>query len=72
MAELNFDGLVGPTHNYAGLSHGNVASSSHRGQVSRPREAALQGIAKMAFVRDLGLGLGVLPPHDRPRLDVLR
>lgn len=72
MAELNFDGLVGPTHNYAGLSHGNVASSSHRGQVSRPREAALQGIAKMAFVRDLGLGQGVLPPHDRPRLDVLR
>lgn len=72
MAELNFDGLVGPTHNYAGLSHGNVASSAHGGKVSRPREAALQGIAKMAFVRDLGLGQGVLPPHDRPRLDVLR
>jgi len=72
MAELNFDGLVGPTHNYAGLSHGNVASSTHGGQPSRPREAALQGIAKMAFVRDLGLGQGVLPPHDRPRLDVLR
>ncbi len=24
--EVNFDGLVGPTHNYAGLSFGNVAS----------------------------------------------
>jgi len=72
MAELNFDGLVGPTHNYAGLSHGNVASKTHGGQVSRPREAALQGLTKMAFVRDLGLGQGVLPPHDRPRLDVLR
>jgi len=72
MAEMNFDGLVGPTHNYSGLSHGNVASSAHGGQVSRPREAALQGIAKMAFVRDLGLGQGILPPHDRPRLDVLR
>ena len=24
--EVNFDGLVGPTHNYAGLSYGNVAS----------------------------------------------
>jgi succinylarginine dihydrolase len=72
MAELNFDGLVGPTHNYAGLSHGNVASKAHGGQVSRPREAALQGLTKMAFVRDLGLGQGILPPHERPRLDVLR
>ncbi|MBW8898636.1 MAG: N-succinylarginine dihydrolase, partial [Massilia sp.] len=24
--EFNFDGLVGPSHNYAGLSFGNVAS----------------------------------------------
>jgi len=72
MAELNFDGLVGPTHNYAGLSHGNVASKAHGGQVSRPREAALQGLDKMAFVRELGLGQGILPPHDRPRLGVLR
>ena len=71
MSVLNFDGLVGPTHNYAGLSHGNVASAAHGGQPSRPREAALQGLDKMAFVRDLGLGQGVLPPHDRPRLDVL-
>jgi succinylarginine dihydrolase len=26
--EVNFDGLVGPTHNYGGLSYGNVASQS--------------------------------------------
>ncbi len=72
MAELNFDGLVGPTHNYAGLSHGNVASKAHGGQASRPREAALQGLQKMAFVRELGLEQGILPPHDRPKLAVLR
>ena len=72
MVELNLDGLVGPTHNYAGLAHGNVASKSFGGSRSHPRDAALQGITKMAFVRDLGVSQAVLPPHDRPRLDVLR
>ncbi|MGL4712432.1 MAG: N-succinylarginine dihydrolase, partial [Shewanella sp.] len=32
--EANFDGLVGPTHNYAGLSFGNVASLSNAALVS--------------------------------------
>lgn len=70
--EVNFDGLVGPTHNYAGLSLGNVASMSHRGLVSNPREAALQGLAKMRFLADLGVPQAVLPPHERPALWVLR
>lgn len=70
--EVNFDGLVGPTHNYAGLSHGNVASMSHRGLVSNPRDAALQGLAKMRFLADLGVPQAVLPPHERPALWVLR
>jgi succinylarginine dihydrolase len=70
--EVNFDGLVGPTHNYAGLSHGNVASMSHGGRVSNPRAAALQGLAKMKFLADLGLKQAVLPPHERPAVDVLR
>ncbi len=70
--EVNFDGLVGPTHNYAGLSHGNVASMSHRGAVSNPREAALQGLAKMKFLADLGVPQAVLPPHERPAIDTLR
>ncbi len=70
--EVNFDGLVGPTHNYAGLSHGNVASMSHRGQVSNPREAALQGLAKMKFLADLGVPQAVLPPHERPAVATLR
>jgi succinylarginine dihydrolase len=70
--EINFDGLVGPTHNYAGLSHGNVASMTHGGAVSNPREAALQGLAKMKFLADLGLKQAVLPPHERPSLETLR
>jgi succinylarginine dihydrolase len=72
MREFNFDGLVGPTHNYAGLSTGNVASMAHGGQVSNPRAAALQGLAKMKFVAGLGVGQAVLPPHPRPHLATLR
>jgi succinylarginine dihydrolase len=72
MREVQFDGLVGPTHNYGGLSPGNVASTLHGGQVSNPRAAAHQGLAKMAFVRDLGIPQAVLPPHDRPSLASLR
>jgi succinylarginine dihydrolase len=72
MRELQFDGLVGPTHNYGGLSPGNVASTSHGGQESSPRAAAQQGLAKMRFVRGLGVAQAVLPPHDRPSLASLR
>lgn len=71
-SEVNFDGLVGPTHNYAGLSHGNVASMSHRGAVANPREAALQGLAKMKFLADLGVPQAILPPHERPSIGTLR
>lgn len=70
--EANFDGLVGPTHHYGGLSYGNVASTSHRALVSNPREAALQGLEKMKALADLGLKQGVLPPQQRPDLSVLR
>ncbi len=70
--EYNFDGLVGPTHNYAGLSPGNVASTKHGGQPSNPRAAALQGLKKMRFVAGLGVGQAVLPPQPRPSLAALR
>jgi succinylarginine dihydrolase len=70
--EINFDGLVGPTHNYAGLSEGNLASARNAGTIARPREAALQGIAKMRRLMALGLPQGVLPPQDRPKLSWLR
>jgi succinylarginine dihydrolase len=72
MRELQFDGLVGPTHNYGGLSPGNVASTSHGGQVSNPRAAARQGLEKMRFVQRLGVAQAILPPHDRPSLSTLR
>ncbi len=70
--EVNFDGLVGPTHNYGGLAQGNLASAANEGQVSNPREAALQGLAKMRFALSLGLVQGVLPPHERPHVPTLR
>jgi len=70
--EINFDGLVGPTHNYAGLSEGNLASARNANTVARPRDAALQGLAKMQRLRALGLAQGVLPPHERPNITWLR
>ncbi|MGI9518231.1 MAG: N-succinylarginine dihydrolase [Pirellulaceae bacterium] len=70
--EVNFDGIVGPTHNYAGLSFGNIASTSHMNRSSSPRQAALQGLEKMRFVHSLGIPQAVLPPLRRPRLELLR
>ena len=70
--EINFDGLIGPTHNYAGLSFGNLASAKNKGAASSPRAAALQGLAKMRANRALGLHQGFLPPQDRPHLKTLR
>ncbi len=69
---MNFDGLVGPTHNFAGLALGNIASEKNARQVSNPRAAVLEGLAKMAAVHGLGVPQGLLPPQERPRLDVLR
>lgn len=70
--EVNFDGLVGPTHNYGGLSYGNVASQSNSQQGSNPREAALQGLAKMKALMGLGFVQGVLAPQERPDVHALR
>ncbi|MEQ1784759.1 MAG: N-succinylarginine dihydrolase, partial [Hyphomonadaceae bacterium] len=53
--EVNFDGLVGPTHNYAGLAHGNLAAAANEGLAANPREAALQGLTKMRWMLRQGL-----------------
>ncbi len=66
LREINFDGIVGPSHNYAGLSLGNLASTRNAGDVSQPRAAALQGIEKMRANLKLGLAQGILLPHPRP------
>lgn len=70
--EINFDGLIGPSHNYAGLSLGNVASQSNEGRTSSPRAAALQGLGKMRTLMDRGLVQGFLPPLKRPAAHALR
>ena len=70
--EVNFDGLVGPTHNYAGLSYGNMASKSNANKVANPKKAALQGLEKMHMLSQMGLPQGVLAPNARPDLVTLR
>lgn len=66
LVEINFDGIIGPSHNYAGLSPGNIASANNAGAVSQPRAAALQGIEKMRANLRLGLAQGLFMPLDRP------
>ncbi|WP_063357689.1 N-succinylarginine dihydrolase [Pseudoalteromonas luteoviolacea] len=70
--EVNFDGLVGPTHNYAGLSYGNVASKANASLFSNPKQAALQGLEKMRALSQLGLYQGVFAPNARPDIKTLR
>lgn len=66
LVEINFDGIIGPSHNYAGLSPGNLASANNAGAVSQPRAAALQGIEKMRANLRVGLAQGFFMPLDRP------
>ena len=70
--EANADGLVGPTHSFAGLSPGNLASLGSKGRVSSPRSAVKEGIGKMRRLAALGVPQFVLPPAARPDLDFLR
>jgi succinylarginine dihydrolase len=70
--EMNFDGLVGPTHNYGGLSYGNVASQSNSQAASNPKEAAKQGLGKMKALMDMGFKQGVFAPQERQDVAALR
>lgn len=71
-SEFNFDGLVGPTHNYSGLSVGNIASTRNMGAVANPKLAALQGLAKMNRLMEAGFSQGIIAPHERPSVATLR
>lgn len=66
--EVNFDGLVGPSHHYGGVAFGNIASQTSEGDASSPKRAALQGLEKMRLLRELGVPQAVVPPHMRPEL----
>lgn len=72
LVEINFDGIVGPSHNYAGLSLGNIASASNAGEISYPRAAALQGLSKMRHNLTLGLAQGCFAPLARPNAGFLK
>ena len=69
---MNFDGIPGPTHNYAGLARGNLAAEKNARRIANPREAALQGLAKMRALAARGFMQAVLPPHERPDVGALR
>ena len=70
--EVNYDGLVGSTHNYAGLAFGNVASQIHAKQLSNPRQAVQEGLKKMRFLHQLGCPQAIIPPQQRPNIQWLR
>ena len=72
MALVNFDGIPGPTHNYAGLAHGNLAAERNARSFSNPREAALQGLAKARALAARGHPQAMLPPQERPDVRALR
>ena len=69
--ELNMDGLVGPSHHYAGLAAGNMASETNALTKANPLQAALQGIKKMRLLHNMGIKQALLPPHPRPNLELL-
>ncbi|STX29262.1 succinylarginine dihydrolase [Legionella beliardensis] len=69
--ELNIDGLVGPNHNYAGLSAGNIASTTNALSIANPQAAALQGLQKMQMLHNMGIKQAILPPHQRPNFNLL-
>lgn len=70
--EVNFDGLVGMTHCFGGLSLGNEPSLDNQGEISNPRLAAIQGLNKMKFLTSLGIKQAVLPPQERPHIPSLK
>jgi succinylarginine dihydrolase len=70
--EVNFDGLIGPTHNFSGLAFGNQASLAHKFQVSHPQNAALEGLNKMKLLYSKGMKQGFIPPPLRPHFNYLK
>ncbi|GAA5317195.1 MAG: N-succinylarginine dihydrolase [Candidatus Pelagadaptatus aseana] len=70
--EVNFDGLIGPNHNYSGLAFGNLASFRNAKNVSKPKQAALQGLEKMRTLLNLGYKQGFILPQERPDIGLLR
>ena len=46
MFEVNFDGIIGPTHNYGGLSEGNIASISNSQNPANPKKSCTSRFEK--------------------------
>jgi succinylarginine dihydrolase len=72
MTEYDFNGIPGPTHNFAGLARGNLAAESNAAQLANPRAAAQQALLKMRSLAHWGVPQAVLPPQERPDVAALR
>lgn len=70
--EWSLEGLPGPTHHFAGLGSGNLASQTHGREASCPRLALLQALDKMHLEHQLGIPVAIMPPQERPALGALR
>jgi succinylarginine dihydrolase len=70
--QVEFNGLPGPTHSFAGLAAGNLASSKSEGDTSNPRLAFKQALAKAGAIREAGAESAIILPNRRPNLRLLR
>ena len=65
--EINFDGIIGPSHNYAGLSLGNLASTRNAGRgVAAARGGACRASTRCAPIWRWGWRQGIFVPQPRP------
>jgi len=71
ISEVIFIGVPGPTHHYGGHSGDNVASSTNKGSVSSPRQAALQALELARTLKAKGITTGLFMPQLRPHLPLL-
>ncbi len=64
--EINFDGIIGPSHNYAGLSLGNHRRRPQRGRGQRAARRGAAGRRQDARQSGAGAGAGLLRAARRP------
>ena len=69
--EVNFDGQIAATHEFAGLSKGNIASTQHQGLASNHQIAVKQWQDKVELIASLGIKQFKLPLVTRPDANVL-
>lgn len=72
LVEVNLDSLIGLGHHFGGLSPGNLASTTHKNELSNPQAAALQGLEKAWLLQTITSRQLLLPPLLRPHESLLQ